>query len=145
METECLPLSNCNWLNVYNVLRTWLNDGLACDEVNCTIECNSEGSVLGPQLPVKSNLLRFFLIRGQQGVKTIRIDPLEPNIWLYYVYYDLVKSFAAERNLVRKRFDSRRIKSSTMSASSWSVHKRSGAKVKAPASMLLACSLLPGR
>ena len=31
-----------------------------------------------------------------------------------------------------------------MSASSWSVHKRSGAKVKPPASMLLACSLLPG-
>ena len=55
------------------------------------------------------------------------------------------RALAAERNLVRKRFHGRRIKSSIMSASSWSVHKRSGAKVKPPASMLLACSLLPGR
>ena len=27
------------------------------------------------------------------GVKIIRIDPLEPNIWLYYVYYDVLQLF----------------------------------------------------
>jgi len=27
------------------------------------------------------------------GVKIIRIDPLEPNIWLYYVYYAVLQLF----------------------------------------------------
>ena len=46
------------------------------------------GSISGPQLPVKSTLLLFFFaICDILGVKIIGIDPLEPNIWLYCVYY----------------------------------------------------------
>ena len=46
-----------------------------------------------PQLPVKSTLLFFFANCNTLGVKIIRIDPLEPNIWLYYVYYAVLQLF----------------------------------------------------
>ena len=47
------------------------------------------GSISGPQLPVKSSLLFLFANCDILGVKIIRIDPLEPNIWLYCVYHDV--------------------------------------------------------
>ena len=51
------------------------------------------GSISGPQLPVKSSLLFFFSNCDILGVKIIRIDPLEPNLWLYYVYYAVLQLF----------------------------------------------------
>ena len=57
------------------------------------------GSISGPKLPVKSRLIKstpFFSNCDILGVKIIRIDPLEPNIWLYCVYYAVLQLFNAE-------------------------------------------------
>ena len=51
------------------------------------------GSISGPQLPVKSTLLFFFANCDILGVKIIGIDPLEPNTWLYCVYYAVLQLF----------------------------------------------------
>ena len=52
-----------------------------------------EGFNLGSSIASKIDSALFFANFDILGVKIIRIDPLEPNIWLYYVYYDVLQPF----------------------------------------------------
>ena len=55
--------------------------------------CVNRGFNLGPPIASEIKSALLFANCDTLGVKIIRIDPLEPNIWLHYVYCAVLQLF----------------------------------------------------
>ena len=57
---------------------------------------------LGSSIASKIKFALFFANCDILGVKIIRIDPLEPNIWLTYMYYAVLELFCNPTSFLRR-------------------------------------------